>query len=128
MSMSEVIRDIERDLYESTARKESDKLKEFLNKENKHYIFIHGFFAQPMNYEVIGIEFAANTIPVVTIEFENGKMREVSSLELMKYDTFHKCQIQCEKLNKDMRKHREARNKSFPYGEIFRVEYPMQTI
>lgn len=106
MSMKEVIESIEREMFDRAAREENKKIQEFLDRKGKYYIYIANFLAVPMRYEVIGHELAVDTVPVIHIKFENGKTDEISMKELMKFDTLDKCKMQCEKLNKDMEKHR----------------------
>lgn len=115
MSMREIIESIEREMFDRATREENNLTREFLNRKEKYYIHIHSFLAEPMKYKVMGEEYAKDTVPVVTIEFENGKVQEVNLTELMEYDTLEKCKIRCEKMNKDMQKYREDWNKNFPY-------------
>lgn len=108
MSMSEIIQSMEREMFDRATRE-------------KYYIYIHRFLAEPMRYTIIGEEYAKDTVPMITIEFENGKVQEVSLIELMKFDTMDKCKMQCEKLNKDMEKYREDWNERFPHESVYEI-------
>lgn len=93
---------------EDNEPEEIKQCKEFLKRENKCYIYITDFFAQPMIYEALGFSCGYMEIPIVKIKYSNGMESEISITELMEYDTLEKCEKRCEELNEKMKEYRES--------------------
>lgn len=106
-----VIHDFKEKCKEDNEPEEIKQCREFLKKENKYYIYITNFFAQPMIYEDLGFSCGVDEVPIVGIKYENGEESEVSITELMKYDTLEKCERRCEELNEKMKGYRESWSK-----------------
>lgn len=102
-----VIHDFKRKEEEDNEPEEIKQCREFLKRENKYYIYITNFFAQPMIYEDLGFSCGVDEVPIVGIKYANGEESEVSITELMKYDTLEKCERRCEELNEKMKGYRE---------------------
>ena len=93
---------------EDNEPEEIKQCREFLKRDNKCYIYITNFFAQPMIYEALGFSCGYMEIPIVKIKYSNGMESEISITELMEYDTLEKCEKRCEELNEKMKEYRES--------------------
>lgn len=96
---------------EDNEPEEIKQCKEFLKRENKCYIYITDFFAQPMAYESLGFSCGVDEVAIIKIKYTNGVENEVAITELMKYDTLEKCERRCEELNESMKGYRDSWNK-----------------
>ena len=108
-----IICDFKEKCKEDNEPEEIKQCREFLKRENKCYIYITNFFAQPMIYEDLGFSCGVDEIPIVGIKYANGEESEVAITELMKYDTLEKCEKRCEELNGEMKEYRDAWNRDF---------------
>lgn len=96
---------------EDNEPEEIKQCREFLKRENKCYIYITDFFAQPMAYESLGFSCGVDEVAIIKIKYKNGVENEVAITELMKYDTLEKCEERCEELNENMKGYRDSWSK-----------------
>lgn len=108
-----VIHDFKEKCKEDNEPEEIRQCREFLKRENKCYIYITNFFAQPMIYEDLGFSCAVDEVPIAGIKYANGEESEVAITELMKYDTLEKCEKRCEELNEEMKEHKETWSRDY---------------
>lgn len=106
-----IIYDFKRKREEDNEPEEIKQCKEFLKGENKCYIYITDFFAQPMAYESLGFSCGVDEVAIIKIKYTNGVENEVAITELMKYDTLEKCEKRCEELNESMKGYRDSWSK-----------------
>lgn len=108
-----VIYDFKKKAEEDNEPEEIKQCREFLKRENKCYIYITNFFAQPMVYESLGFSCGYKEVPIVKIKYSNGMENEVAITELMKYNTLEKCEKRCKELNEEMKEYRETWSRDY---------------